>query len=110
MAKHGRKVEGTAGSQLPAGSDRERPSPGSGAPKSGPPRMAAERMEEAILQQKIAVTHCPTCGAQGRFRIETTRGRIRYLICIACGVGRSQTVVVAAEVEAAIKAGSGPTK
>jgi uncharacterized Zn finger protein len=59
-------------------------------------------MERSLLEGKIARLHCPTCGAQGRWRVVKTDGRVRYLLCSACGVGHVTVAVTEAEVKKAL--------
>jgi hypothetical protein len=63
---------------------------------------ARERMETSLFNDKAARTHCGTCGAQGQWRIETTREGIRHCVCLGCGVGRTKIPVTADEVTKAL--------
>ena len=54
---------------------------------------AFARMEQSILQGKLAVKICGHCGGMGHFEITQTRGDIRYLTCTACGIPKDRPQV-----------------
>lgn len=64
---------------------------------------AIGRMEQSILNARKARAHCGICGAQGRWKTDSVKKPLRYLICVGCGVGRTQIAVTAEDVRVALK-------
>ena len=68
---------------------------------------ARARMENALLDAKKALAHCPMCGAQGNWLTDGVSRPVRYLLCGHCRVGRIKIVVTDEEVAAALGAAGG---
>jgi hypothetical protein len=72
--------------------------------KSNIDKEAMSRMEQSILQGKLATKTCGHCGSLGRWKIAHTQGATRYLKCEGCGIGgeHCQVIVTRGEVEEAL--------